>query len=119
MNCSLCKSGFDFTMIGGDTEKIVFEAMNEYANVADISGCTATFSICRYDERYNDMAIHISDVLISNNAVIVNFKHEDTIDLHGKYIWQLSIYEPNIKKLASAQGSVTIFKNIDVRIVGD
>ena len=118
MRCNLCTNSFDFTMIGGDTEKIIFEAINEYANVADINGCTATFSICRYDERYNDSAIPIADTIISSNTVIVNFAPEETIDLHGKYIWQLSIYNAELHKLASAQGSVTIFKNIDVRIVG-
>lgn len=118
MRCNLCGSGFDFSMIGGDTEKITFEAVTEYANVADTSGCTATFSICKYDERYEDAAIQITDVSIAGGTVLVNFAPEETIDLYGKYIWQLSIYNAELNKLASAQGNVIILRNIDKTIVG-
>lgn len=113
MICTNCKDCFDFTMVGGSTEKLVFDAVTEYANVADLSGCTATFSICRYDERYADNAIEISDIILSGSTCVVNFGIEDTIDLHGKYIWQLTIYSPELQKLASTQGSLIIMYNIN------
>lgn len=119
MNCRLCESGFDFTMIGGNSEKIIFEAITEYLNVADIAGCSATFSICRYDERYSDNAIVLQDVVLSGNTITVNFKPDDTIDLHGKYIWQLSIYRSELEeldeleKLANFQGNLIIIGNIN------
>ena len=119
MRCRLSDCGFDFSMIGGSTEKITFEAISEYSNVADLSGCTDTFSICRYDERYEGASINIADTILSGNTVVVNFSPDDTIDLYGKYIWQLSIYSPELGKLAVAQGNVVILKNIDTRIVGE
>ena len=118
MNCKLCESGFDFTMIGGNSEKIIFEAVNEYMNDADIVGCSASFSICRYDERHSDNAIRINDVVLSGNTVTVSFAPEDTIDLSGKYVGQLSIFRPaedstDHARLANMQGNVIIIRNID------
>lgn len=113
MNCKLCESGFDFTMIGGNSETIIFEAVNEYMNDVDINECTASFSICRYDERHSDCATKMSDVVIGGNTVTVKLRPDDTIDLSGKYIWQLSIYSSERAKLANTQGNLFIVRNID------
>ena len=55
----------------------------------------------------------MSDVVIGGNTVTVKLRPDDTIDLSGKYIWQLSIYSSERAKLANTQGNLFIVRNID------
>lgn len=113
--------------VGGSTQEQIFAFFSKSTKKPfDISFCTADFSIINYVNKNGcplvskDMKV---DTMVDSGEEIQNVLRvvldpEDTVNLVGKYIYQITIKDISRKVEIPGQGIILIRKNIHPRYIG-
>ena len=82
----------EISFVGGATQELRFNLKDEAGNNFDADNCTADFSICDYSTRdiSSGSIVSISPSL-SGSLLTVMIPAGDTVNLSGKYIYQITI----------------------------
>lgn len=123
----------DISFIGGDSFPIIFTLFKDEAQCVPFeldNGMTAYFSVTHYANRdYTSTTFSLStedeNSAISyqdagdgfNNLFVVQIPTEKTIDLFGKYIYQITLVSEDGQPEILGQGIMDIIRNIDKSIL--
>ena len=110
----------ELAFVGGSSEELVFHA---YRNGTEpkpfgLTGCTANFSIAYYADKSGaplaskEMTIKMDSANVYENIMTILLEPEDTIDLFGKYVYQITVKDPD-DNADIRQGILMIHKNVD------
>ena len=106
--------------VGGETQKLLFNIYFHEGNTPfSLSGCTANFSIVNYLNRTGAPILSktMQPVLDANitidNKLTVTLLPEETVDLFGKYIYQIIIRDIDGETEVPKQGILYITNNIN------
>ena len=110
-------------LIAGDTRDINFHCyFHRNKEALDMTGCTAKFSITDFVHKTSRPKVtKVMDLRFGNIAGGTNVKNifhvqlvrDDTIDLYGKYIYQITVKGPDGRTDIPDQGTMYIKRNID------
>jgi len=105
------------TFIGGSTQTLKFTMQNPYGKPFDADGCKAVFSILHYCNKSEEPVLKVDASLGAGqtkalSVATVNLKAEDTVDLHGRFVYQLSIRNNYGEYDVPGQGIIDITRNI-------
>jgi len=106
------------TFVAGQTCKYTWRLIRESGNDFSAQDCTGTLAITNYSHK-NDTPDLVKDVKFEpgDNGVLnkatVTLTADDTINLDGKYIYQLSIRDTQGNIEIPNQGILYIYKNIN------
>lgn len=103
--------------VGGSTQDFAFQCrQHKTGRPLDMSECQADFSIIEYVNKYGDPLVSKTMDVIKldgvNSQLFVSITPEDTVDLWGKYIYQISIKDANGVVEIPNQGILYITNNI-------
>lgn len=102
------------SFIGGATKTFNFNIFSSNGKPVDVTSCRAEFSLISSTEKNGppllkkDMTVSLS----SSNILTVSLEKNDTINLYGKYIYQVSIIYDQLAE-EPMQGDLYIDLNID------
>lgn len=105
------------SFVGGATKTLGFRIFNRGGSPIDVSNCTARFAIIDAVNKYGkpilvkEMSPYPSSD--TGNILSVNLASSDTVDLFGKYLYQISIVDKDGSAEDPQQGDFYIFNNID------
>lgn len=106
----------DIDIIGGDYREILIRINDiDSGEILDITNLSVNFALVSYVDR-NGSPILSKNLEISpvdSSAFILTLLPNDTVNLNGKYIYQISVKANDTKKVESFQGVMTIDKNIN------
>ena len=109
----------EIQFVGGTTQDLQFHVyFHENKRPQDVSGCTCRFSIVSYANRTGTPLVKKTMTTTSestevNNTLYVTLDPQDTVNMHGKYIYQISIEDPDGAVEIPNQGILFITNNID------
>lgn len=106
--------------VGGETQDLAFNVYF-YKNKQPFSltGCTCNFSIVSFTNKTGapilskQMDAIFNDDISSDNVLTVTLEPTDTVDLFGKYIYQIIIKDINGDAEIPKQGILYITNNIN------
>lgn len=102
-------------IVGGDYKEIPIRIHdNDRGGLMDVANLQMNFSVVLYQARYGAPII-AKNLAVSTDdptAFLLVLHPEDTRDLSGKYIYQLSVKTPNDKQ-ESFQGFLNVEKNLN------
>ena len=108
-------SGF----VAGDYMEIIVPVTDVNAQQIDLTDMKAIFSLINYADQYGS-PVFAKECVIENGQFIVKLFAQDTIQLSGKYIYQISILKSYSEsetvertESKSGQGIITIMRNIN------
>lgn len=115
---STCNTIFqldEINIIGGDYKEFPIKIHdNDRGGLMDVTDLKLNFSLVDYGKRYESPII-TKDCEVSSDdekAFILVLHPDDTKNLAGKYVYQLSVKAPNEKE-ESFQGILNVNKNIN------
>lgn len=77
--------------VGGETQDLKFNVYKEKKpNPFNLSGCTANFSLINYVNN-NGTPLISKSMSYSGNVLSVTISPKETVNLNGKYIYQITI----------------------------
>lgn len=124
MTCLSCENDQSFSIIGGNSDTITFDATNSFGNIVNLSGCDAFFSYVPYTDRYLDCAIRkpceIKESSEGNGIydnILVQLSAAETCTLSGKYVYQLTVKNNESDDVFVFQGTMIVKKNIDSTLI--
>lgn len=106
------------TMFAGETETLIFNLLTEDGKPFDAAdACRANFAVSYYHNQISSpiisKALGISyDESGYDNVVTVNFDVADTVNLRGRYVYQVAIKSAGGDYDVIGQGFITIIRNI-------
>jgi len=108
----------ELSFIGGETQSINFNLVLPSGGEFDANGCTVRFSVVNYADKNGSPIFVIPATLEKNeDGVIcvasVKIKSENTVGLHGRYVYQISILDTFKEFEIPGQGIIDIRRNID------
>ena len=106
-------------IIGGSRTSLTFNALSGGNRPYDASGCDVFFSLTPYVgfsetpvlQKQMDVNRFENRGVVTQCHLVVHLTTSDTIDLHGKYIYQITVVYPDGNKDVR-QGVIFIFRNI-------
>lgn len=110
--------------VGGETQDLLFHVYF-YKNKKpfSLSGCTSNFSIVSFTNKTGEpilskqMASTFNDDETYDNILTITLEPGDTVDLYGKYIYQIIIKDINGDSEIPKQGILYITNNINKAFV--
>lgn len=110
----------ELAFVGGSSEDLIFHAYRDGIEPKPfgLTGCTANFSIADYANKSGtplvskEMTIKMDSANVYENIMTILLEPEDTIDLFGKYVYQITVKDPDAKA-DIRQGVLMIHKNVD------
>lgn len=110
--------------VGGETQNLAFNVYF-YKNKQPFSltGCTCNFSIVSFTNKKGapiltkSMEAIYNDDVTANNVLTVTLTPSDTVDLCGKYIYQIIIRDVNGDIEIPKQGILYITNNINKNFI--
>lgn len=106
--------------VAGETQDFAFYTYFYKSNQPfALSGCTANFSIVSFTNKTGvpiltkPMESHFNDDVTAENVLAVTLDPLDTVDLCGKYIYQITIKDINGNIEIPKQGILFITNNIN------
>lgn len=109
--------------VGGETQYLRFHIYHKNPSIPfSVSGCTASFAIVDFLNRTGkpiltkEMKAELSEldeVHIADNILTVTLLPEETVDLSGKYIYQITIGDIDGEVEIPKQGILFITNNIN------
>ena len=109
--------------VGGETQEIVFNTYFRNNNPFDLDGCEYEFSITSSTNK-NGTPIDLPNSEVrgtiseGTNALRIRLLPEDTVNLFGKYIYQISIRSSEGDVEIPKQGILYIANNINKSFIG-
>jgi hypothetical protein len=95
---------------GGSKTVLSFEFYDEDDLPLDITTSTVIWTLSRFGEPNHTVLSH-NGTLSSNNSCIVTLASEDTRDLEGKFVQQITIIDYLGQEYVPSQGIIKINKN--------
>lgn len=113
--------------IGGSSEDLQFDLYLDEAKrqPIDLQGGAAQFSLVDFSNRTGapivskEMEIQKNKAQTGHNVVYVSLSPEDTVDLFGKYVYQITLRDAGGNIDIPHQGIVMIHNNIDKAFIKD
>lgn len=112
--------------VGGETQALAFSI---YSHTKDkpcsMTGCTANFSIVSFMNKWGTPMISKTMAAVMNaagtvdNVLTVSILPEETVNLTGKYIYQISIRDAKGTVEIPKQGILMIANNINKSFLGN
>ena len=109
----------DIDFVGGETQNFSFNVYF-YANGSpfDVGGCTANFSIVSYNNKTGAPRVSKEMTVAqgadsTSNVLKVTLSPSDTVDLSGKFIYQITIRDAGGDVEIPKQGIMNIINNIN------
>ena len=111
----------EISFIGGSTQEFIFHAYDESKEAFSLTSCTANLAIINYVNKggepliSKDMSITADDESASDvvyNVLKVTLLPSETVDLCGKYIYQITIKDVE-DNTEPKQGIMYIGNNIN------
>ena len=106
--------------VGGETQDLAFHVYFYINNKPfSLSGCTCNFSIVSFTNKTGapiiskEMSPKYNDDLSSDNVLTVTLTPQETVNLFGKYIYQISIRDIGGDVEIPKQGILYITNNIN------
>lgn len=120
MNCTYSQYSLPtIEFVGGETQKLMFNVYY-YNNKRsfDLTGCSYDFSIVSATNKTDvPLLSKTVETTESNNVLVVELAPEDTVNLSGKYIYQISIKGFDGTVEIPKQGALYITNNINKSFV--
>lgn len=112
----------EISFVGGSTQELIFHTYSKNLKPFGLSGCSANFAVakCNHEKEpilSKEMSINVSNDDNSNNILKVNLSTSDTLDLYGKYTYQITIKDSDGNVEIPYQGILYIQNNIDKSFV--
>lgn len=112
----------DWEFVGGVTQEYDFTLRAESGYFYDIPGATASLAVAPFVNPRDAVLVKAGSI-IPNSAganCIVHFllDKNDTLNLHGKFIYQISIKNVDGTMAPPMRGRMYIIENIDKSFVG-
>lgn len=112
----------ELTFVGGNTQIMNFRLKEAYGSPYNAKYCTADFSICNYSNKVGVPLISIKPTFLSDGSDVLNILHidlsaKDTVNLYGKYIYQITITDDTGKTEIPNQGIMNITRNINIDFI--
>lgn len=110
--------------VGGETQDLAFNVFFYKNNQPfSLTGCTCNFSIVSFTNKMGtpilskQMTAIFNDDVSSDNVLTVTLNPTDTVDLCGKYIYQIIIKDINGDAEIPKQGILYITNNINKNFI--
>lgn len=112
----------EIQFIGGETHDLRFRLFTQTGKLFNASGCSATFSVVQSTNRTGTPVISKSmDVIADDDGVecivAVTLLPEETKNLRGKHIYQITIRDMFDEVEIPSQGILGIVLNIDRQVI--
>lgn len=108
----------ELTFVGGKTQELNFRLKEKDGSLYNARNCEANFSICNYSNKTGEPLLSIQPTFVSNDNSIIHILHiiispEQTVNLYGKYIYQITIKDETGRVEIPNQGILNITRNIN------
>ena len=109
--------------VAGETQDLVFNIYFHHGNKPyDLGSCTATFSVANYMNRSGSALISKAMTVRAgtsgkDNVLAVTLKSSDTLNMAGKYIYQITLQDVDGDVEIPKQGILMITNNIDKKLL--
>ena len=103
------------SFIGGEKQDFSISMFLNNTESYDLSDCTAYFSLAEWINKAN--TVISKTMYVSKNNLSIILESNETIDLSGKYIYQITIKKDTNTLPILCQGVVYITKNIDKTVM--
>ena len=112
----------EILFVGGETHDLRFCLFTDTRKPFSASGATATFSVVYSVNRTGTPVLSKPMSIIANddgveNILTVTLLPQETVNLYGKYIYQITIQEMSGETEIPSQGILGITNNIDKAII--
>ena len=112
----------EISFIGGETHDFRFSLFTDTGKTFNASGIKATFSIVSSINRSGQPILSKDMTVIANddgieNIITVTLQSNETVNLYGKYIYQITLQDMSGDIEIPSQGILGIINNIDKNIV--
>lgn len=109
-----------YTFVAGNTREHQWKLLSRNGSPFNADGCTGSFALVEYSRRYDNVPlltkplefIEAGDTIKS--TATVTLLPDDTKDLSGKYIYQITIKDVDNEVEIPGQGIFLISKNTNV-----
>lgn len=114
----------EIAFVGGESQILLFNLYTISGNDFDASECKVGFAVIHYANK-NGMPVLTkdADILMGKNGVMniasVDIYPEDTLDLYGRYVYQLTITDAYNNTEIPGQGLIDITRNIHPEFITD
>lgn len=106
------------SFVGGSTKTLRFRILNESGVPIDISQCTARFSLIDSVNKFGLPIFPPKEMFqYASNVLTVELEASDTVNLFGKYIYQVCIVGADGTVEEPQQGYMYIYNNIDKNFI--
>ncbi len=104
--------------VGGETENLTFYTYYHTSKeIFNISDCTCSFALSRFHDR-NGTPIFVKPMTVADrNVLTVTLDPKDTVNLAGKYLYQISIRNIDGEVEIPKQGIMYIMANVNKSFV--
>jgi len=107
----------EIDFVGGETQELRFNLVNENGEAFDADGATVDFSICNYSNKVGEPILSYTPTLLADShgvvsIVRVKIPKADTARLAGKFIYQITIVDLIGDSEIPKQGIMNITRNI-------
>lgn len=106
--------------VGGETQDLAFNVyFHELDKPFSLAGCTANFSIVNYTNKMGapiltkEMGSTYGSTALVDNVLTVKLLPSETVNLYGKYIYQITIKDVEGNVEIPKQGILYITNNIN------
>lgn len=112
----------ELTFVGGKTQELRFNLKDKNGEPYNASGSTVNFSICDYSYKTGAPLLSLTPTLIADengvaDMLYITIAPEDTLNLFGKYIYQITIVDISGRVEIPNQGIMNITKNINTGFI--
>jgi hypothetical protein len=101
------------SFIGGASKTLGFRIYNRGGSPIDVSNCTGRFAVIDSVNKYGEPLFTQNMSPDEFNVLSVSISSDETVDLCGKYIYQISIVDEGGNAEEPQQGDLYIYNNID------
>lgn len=112
----------EILFVGGETHDLLFHLFTQTGHVFNAAGVSATFSVVGSVNRTGEPILSKPmDVIADDDGIesilSVTLMPKETVDLFGKYIYQITIQDMSGETEIPSQGVLGITNNIDKKII--
>lgn len=103
--------------IGGETQTLLFNLCTVGGNDFDASNCKVEFALIHYANKNGiPLLVKSAEILEGKNGIMnvasIDMTPDDTLELSGRYVYQLSICDAYNNAEIPGQGIIQITRNI-------
>ncbi len=114
----------EISFVGGATQELIFRLKKQDGDPFDATGAGCDFSICNYSNKIGTPILSYEATVTADEGgvssiLVVDIPKEDTAELVGKFIYQITIVDVDGTSEIPNQGIMNITKNIHQEYVLD